>query len=350
MASCSPTINTSMTQTPIRLADESEVVIIPENMTAPVNHKMIGTTKVGDSGFTVNCGLDVMINLMKNEARKNGANALKITKHILPSPMGSTCHRLTADLLVLDDVNEMKRLLSANQEVRRDKGVKDSLINTNDKTVDQLPYSKKTNDSKIVFFANLGRAYRIASAPDGLNVEQENYIRDLKSGISYELSGYYLSQGTGGFGLKYNLYNSNGVLKNQQVTFRDGTSITTDISDNITIQFIGPSMIIDDAVSKKIDGTLEFALGYMSYKNTAGIASDNIIIRGGTLGAVVGLGFHYKITQNFLVGPQINFIGGVLNSLTYNYSNGYSEKIELRDEEKENLWRIDLAIGAKLKF
>ena len=51
-----------------------------------------------------------------------------------------------------------------------------------------------------------------------------------------------------------------------------------------------------------------------------------------------------------MIGPQVNFIGGMLKKLKYTYADGTSETIKLNEEEYENLWRIDLAIGAKLRF
>ena len=46
----------------------------------------------------------------------------------------------------------------------------------------------------------------------------------------------------------------------------------------------------------------------------------------------------------------MNFIGGMLKKLKYTYGDGSSEIIKLNEDEYENLWRIDLAIGAKLRF
>jgi hypothetical protein len=62
----------------------------------PENALKIGRIDVGDSGFTTNCNYDAMLNVLLQEARKVGANAICITDHIKPSPLGSTCHQFSA--------------------------------------------------------------------------------------------------------------------------------------------------------------------------------------------------------------------------------------------------------------
>ncbi|MDR3140485.1 MAG: hypothetical protein LBU37_01965 [Tannerellaceae bacterium] len=70
----------------------------------PDDAELLGTVKIDDSGFSTNCGLDVVIDKAKTEARKIGGNAIKITKHTPPSIWGSSCHQITADILKVDKI------------------------------------------------------------------------------------------------------------------------------------------------------------------------------------------------------------------------------------------------------
>jgi S1-C subfamily serine protease len=67
----------------------------------PTSAKEIGTVKIGDSGFSVDCGYERVIELAKVECRRIGGNALKIIR--LNHPDGySTCYRLSAYILRID--------------------------------------------------------------------------------------------------------------------------------------------------------------------------------------------------------------------------------------------------------
>lgn len=60
----------------------------------------IGNITIGDSGFTINCNYDDLIKDLQLEARKHGANAIKITKHRAPN-LVSSCHYLETELYTI---------------------------------------------------------------------------------------------------------------------------------------------------------------------------------------------------------------------------------------------------------
>ena len=135
----------------------------------------------------------------------------------------------------------------------------------------------------------------------------------MKSGLSYDLTAYYLKDGSNGFGIKYNVYQSSGTIRNQSLFLSDGTVISGDFSDDITISFIGPSFIISENQNSKLgEANLELAIGYISYKNDSRIIGNPLKITGGDLGVIGGFGYHFRLAPNFLIGPQMNFIGGML--------------------------------------
>jgi len=71
---------------------------VPSDMTE------LGTAKISDTGFTVNCSYDKVIERAKLEARKAGGNAIKIVEHTPPNLM-SSCHRITFLILRVYDFN-----------------------------------------------------------------------------------------------------------------------------------------------------------------------------------------------------------------------------------------------------
>jgi hypothetical protein len=99
--SCAPKISTTISKSYSTLDYFEEVRVLGIQDSIPSTTEELGIIKIGDAGFTTNCGWDVVIEKAKIEARKVGGNAIKIIKHT-PPDMGSSCHRITAKILKVD--------------------------------------------------------------------------------------------------------------------------------------------------------------------------------------------------------------------------------------------------------
>lgn len=339
--SCSPKISTSIIQKVQVNQENKNIIVYNIGASLPKSAKKIGTTKIGDSGFTTNCDYNTMLTIAKHEAKKNGANALQITDHILPSVFGSSCHRLAGNLLLID-FNELDQKPMLNSEQQVSKAIT--------KTVSP-PTEIVSKKSKFLIMATIAQGYRVAASPDNLDSTQKEYLKKLKSGLSKDISFYYLFEQEAAVGLKYNLYESNGTIQNQTLKLPNGTFINGAISDNIKITFIGPSLLMTEGKNSKLgEGNLEMALGYLGYENKGLIVGVPLKITGSNLGMIAGMGYHFRILPSFLIGGQVNFVGGVLTKIKYTYPDGTTKTEKLKDEAIENLWRIDLAVGAKFRF
>lgn len=102
--SCSLKITTSITKSYQPLDYKKDVVILQLNQEIPEGTETLGEVKIQDSGLSVNCGYDVAIEKAKTEARKVDGNAIKIIKHKKPELLGSSCHRITAKILKINDI------------------------------------------------------------------------------------------------------------------------------------------------------------------------------------------------------------------------------------------------------
>jgi hypothetical protein len=103
---CSPKIATSVNKNYAVLDYREDVRVFDVEETEPDDAELLGTVKIGDTGFSTNCGLDVVIDKAKMEARKIGGNAIKITKHTPPNMWGNSCHQITADILKVDRIED----------------------------------------------------------------------------------------------------------------------------------------------------------------------------------------------------------------------------------------------------
>lgn len=348
LSSCSPKIRTSITENHQSLDQGEKVEVYLKNSDLPKKSIKIGSTRIGDTGFTVNCDYNIILEKAKIEARKIGSNGILITEHILPNVFGSSCHRINADLYKIEINNNVSENMVVIDSIKSEKN---SVVPKSDVIENTSKYGINKKASKFIVMSNVAQSFRIAETPDGLTSQQKKYVKQLKSGLSYDVSAYYLVDSMRGYGLKYNVYRSNGTINNQTLTLQDNSIIRGSFSDDITITFIGPSFILTDGMKSKIgEGNMEVALGFMSYQNNSIIINSPLKITGSNLGMIGGFGYHFRLTPNILVGPQLNFIGGTLKKLKLKYENGTTETVKLQDDQLENLWRIDLAIGAKFRF
>ncbi len=98
ITACSPKITTSIIKNYPPIDYQEEVRVIGLHDSVPADSEELGIVKIGDSGFTIDCGWDVVIDYAKMEARKAGGNAIQIIEHTPPNPFGSSCHRILAKI------------------------------------------------------------------------------------------------------------------------------------------------------------------------------------------------------------------------------------------------------------
>ena len=98
LQSCSPKIKTNLnTEAKDALKAETEILIIQQDEMIPENSQLIGDLKIGDSGFSTDCGYSKVIDEAKEAARSSGANLIYLTEVKEPN-LASTCYRIKAKL------------------------------------------------------------------------------------------------------------------------------------------------------------------------------------------------------------------------------------------------------------
>lgn len=107
---CSPKVTTNLTKTYPALEAKQEVIVIGITEETPIFATEVGTVNIGTSGFSMNCGWDIVIEKAKIEARKAGGNVLKIIEHIPPSVEGSACDKITAKILKVEKIEDLNKL------------------------------------------------------------------------------------------------------------------------------------------------------------------------------------------------------------------------------------------------
>jgi hypothetical protein len=107
---CSPRIKTTITQVRPPLDFHDDIIVLGvHDKVVPASAVQVGTIKIGDNGFSTNCGWDIVAAEIKVEARKAGGNLVKITEHKFPSGE-SSCHRVSAKIFYVENGNDMYAL------------------------------------------------------------------------------------------------------------------------------------------------------------------------------------------------------------------------------------------------
>ncbi|MBO4557841.1 MAG: hypothetical protein J5693_04465 [Bacteroidales bacterium] len=110
LAACSPKVATSITNSypPFDESKEVYVIGIEQSDLIIEKAKMLGTIKIGDTGFTSRKAgsWESVIEIAKQQARQAGGNVIRITSHIPPN-LDCTTHRITADILRVPDVSNI---------------------------------------------------------------------------------------------------------------------------------------------------------------------------------------------------------------------------------------------------
>ncbi len=97
--SCATSVSTKLAGKNFsNLNEHDPVIVLTEKETLPENSEFIGYIKVGDSGFTIDCGYIKVIEDATASARKAGANIIHIEELKEPDFLGSTCYRLKAKI------------------------------------------------------------------------------------------------------------------------------------------------------------------------------------------------------------------------------------------------------------
>ncbi|NQX84501.1 MAG: hypothetical protein HRT67_01025 [Flavobacteriaceae bacterium] len=105
--SCSPKISSNFTNPQPKLSIDQKVAFLDIEHELPKNLTKVGDLRFQDSGFSTDCSFNSLMNQARVEARKNGANIVKVVDKKKPD-LWSSCYRLKIELYKYDgDVSSL---------------------------------------------------------------------------------------------------------------------------------------------------------------------------------------------------------------------------------------------------
>ena len=105
--SCSPKITSNFTNPQPKLSIDEKVALLDIEHKLPKSITKIGNLRFQDSGFSTDCSFNSLMNQARSEARKNGANIVKVVNKKKPD-LWSSCYRLRIEFYKYDgDVSSL---------------------------------------------------------------------------------------------------------------------------------------------------------------------------------------------------------------------------------------------------
>lgn len=195
-----------------------------------------------------------------------------------------------------------------------------------------------------------GVAYRLARISGDTPSILKSYAENLKSGYSVGVDAAYFLKPSWGLGIKYNRFGSRAAVTNMAITYDNGSSAYGSISDNISINFFGPSYVSKYTLANPrhiFFGGM--SLGYLGYHDDAVLVNRSFQITGATLGAAFDAGYDYKVSKYITLGAQASVVGGTLSRITMQEGT-VKTSMDLDEQNRENLSRLDISAGVRFKI
>ncbi len=99
--SCSPKISSNFINPQPKLSMDEKIALLDIEHDLPESIIKVGELRFQDSGFSTDCNFNSLMTQARNEARKNGANIVKVVDKKKPD-LWSSCHRLKIELYKYD--------------------------------------------------------------------------------------------------------------------------------------------------------------------------------------------------------------------------------------------------------
>lgn len=192
----------------------------------------------------------------------------------------------------------------------------------------------------------IGFGYRTGSTAEGLPEEINNHYDKLRSGLNFNLQASYFFGENWGLGLTYNsLSSSNSITFSESIFINNIEVFTT--SDDITILFIAPEFLYQSFfVNEKHSFITNIGVGYLGWVDQETINGFAIENKGKTIGIKLGFSYDYRVTKSIAIGASANIISGSLGKFESSF-NGFTQEVELEDDQRENLSFISINGGIR---
>lgn len=309
-AGCSPKIYTSARMNLPARVEGSPVLVYEVTDSIPGPAQTVGTVSIKDSGFSTGCSYSQVIGRAKDAVNSLGGNSLQLTKHKRPNALGSSCHRIEGDILLLPD-SVYTAAYFDNLAIQRGR----TMLYDGREETSQTPGAaagtdrestgnakKKVNTTLLI---NAGYAFITSKyiVPDG-------YSGNPKNGLDVNAALQWTWKSGLGVGVRYSGYYTSAT--DNSLTIRpDGTPRRKSTKLNIRLHYFAPEFVLRQQVGRKWIFHESVGIGYARYTEGIGNLTNGI----GGLGYHVELGMEYKLSKSVGIGISVGGYGARFSGL-----------------------------------
>ncbi len=335
--SCSPYVGVTLTSIAPPLSADQQVVVITGDAPLPEDAYVIGEFNIDDTGFTTNCTYEDVVGLARKEARKAGANAIRITRHLQTGPPpGNSCHRISGLLLYWPDAgHSVYAQAGAPQQPSPPTALAGSVSSDN-----CYPRSLSEQETRLLKDKNLPRwrigidgayAHRIGGLLPGLAPEARQFLEKTLNGTSVGADAHYFMGNSFGIGLRtmYNHYEGR----------------QTEMRNEVSMLFAGPSVMFRTADRRGrnimyCDASLGFALHDQDVKLERHIANSVHVVGAGS---ILGLGYDLRLGHSkSFVGFRLSFIAASATTDITDFTTGKKSR-----KHREDMSAVQAGLGLR---
>lgn len=173
--------------------------------------------------------------------------------------------------------------------------------------------------------ADVSYGYMIDSQDLSFSASDPEELKDLRSGLSVDLSAYYMFHPSVGIGLRYNRFSSSASVSDTYINAPNYEYGTGDASEDMTMQYIGVAQIIRHGRRRSFLA-YEPTIGYMMYKNKVSALGDDYDVTAKGLGLGFSISYTYNAFENFLIGPRVGAMYTFMSKFQVDGPDGFSEE------------------------
>lgn len=182
------------------------------------------------------------------------------------------------------------------------------------------------------FGLNGGYAYRLFRAGQVTSHDEQQYLKDLKSGIAFGGDIAYFPWKHVGFGIRYEMYKANAKMDSSQ-------------SEKVTIQHLSGAVIHRSFLKNGKTAILtSLLLGYQPYENKSAVGKQPLTFSGKTMNWGISVGIEQPINSKF----ALNLTGTAMMGAIYRLQRKTAfntETLHLSKDDSVDLSRFSLTLG-----
>lgn len=189
-----------------------------------------------------------------------------------------------------------------------------------------------------------GPGYRLGRLQDGLSLSEHEYLSKLKSGFTFGMDLSYSVSNSFAVGVVTDAFRSKNKANLIQVTFPDGTTTLADLSDKISIDYLGILASFRPRIASKNSLAFNIYIGFQSYEDR--LTFDKVPLRAfaGAAGIGVGCNYFIMLSESFGVSLSVRALGGILSEINVDTGFG-TASVQLEKGQYESLQRFSASLG-----